>query len=74
MKTKYRGIRFEQHGWSPGDWICQLNTKDNTYLGAVIYDKQYKRHAFYAGTDHMFSIGRLRDIAAFMSQLKGVKG
>jgi hypothetical protein len=66
MKTKFRFINFTQAGQF---WGC-FNNRSGALLGHVSYYSQWKCWVFTAAPDCVFSSDCLRDISAFMDELK----
>ena len=67
MKTEYTHIQFDL---VDGRWYCY--TKDGrTDLGQVYYDPLWEDYVWEQKTDNVrFDISCLKDVVAFMEQLK----
>lgn len=69
MTTKYQFIEFKPWG---NHYVC-LSLKPVASLGIVEFYQPWKQWQFCPNGSSAFTIECLRDIAAFMSQLNGIK-
>jgi len=70
MKTEYQFIHFEKIEDSPRHmwWSCHENKTCNE-LGEVRWFLSWKQYAFWPNENSVYSVGCLKDIAAFIAQL-----
>ena len=73
MITKYKHIHFtKEPDMIRGNrslWVCRNNNTKHI-LGYCTYHEPWKRYVFEGETDCIFDAGCLRDIIAFMQQLR----
>ena len=65
LKTEYKYIRFEQELKT---WVCK-NKRHDSFLGSIVYLKEWRQFVFQPPSGTEFSADCLRDIADFLEQL-----